>query len=99
MIRQRRADAGLGWLTSRPEALPDPIDVMTLGGIRARGWIPAAVPVGDRELIDLDELADMDVIHGPRRTSPAPTTRGGRYCAPASRASTSPTLRSGTRCR
>src|SRR5690242_14633525 len=31
LIRQRRADAGLGWLTSSPEALPEPIDVMTLG--------------------------------------------------------------------
>jgi DNA-binding transcriptional LysR family regulator len=70
MIRQRRADAGLGWLTSRPEALPDPIDVMTLGEFEPEVWIPAAVAVGDRQLLDLDELADMDVIHRPRRTSP-----------------------------
>jgi DNA-binding transcriptional LysR family regulator len=70
MIRQRRADAGLGWLTSSPEALPDPIDVMTIGEFEPEVWIPAAVAVGDRKLIDLDELADMDVIHGPRRTSP-----------------------------
>jgi DNA-binding transcriptional LysR family regulator len=70
MIRQRRADAGLGWLTSRPEALPDAIDVMTLGEFEPEVWIPAAVAVGDRQVLDLDELADMDVIHGPRRTSP-----------------------------
>jgi DNA-binding transcriptional LysR family regulator len=70
MIRQRRADAGLGWLTSRPEALPDAIDVLTLGEFEPEVWIPAAVAVGDRQVLDLDELADMDVIHGPRRTSP-----------------------------
>jgi DNA-binding transcriptional LysR family regulator len=70
MIRQRRADAGLGWLTSRREALPDPIDVMTLGDFEPEVWIPAAVAVGDRQLLDLEELADMDVIHRPRRTSP-----------------------------
>ena len=69
MIRQRRADAGLGWLTSRPEALPDPIDVMTLGEFEPEVWIPAAA-VGERQLLDLDELAEMDVIHRPRRTSP-----------------------------
>ena len=70
MIRQRRADAGLGWLTSRPEALPDPIDVMTLGEFEPEVWIPAAAAAGQRELLDLDELAEMDVIHRPRRTSP-----------------------------
>jgi len=70
MIRQRRADAGLGWLTSSPETLPDPIDVMTLGEFEPEVWIPAAVAAGDREFLDLDELADMDVIHRPRRTSP-----------------------------
>jgi DNA-binding transcriptional LysR family regulator len=70
LIRQRRADAGLGWLTSSREALPDPIDVMTLGEFEPEVWIPAAVTDGDRQYIGLDELADMDVIHGPRRTSP-----------------------------
>jgi DNA-binding transcriptional LysR family regulator len=70
MIRQRRADAGLGWLTSSREALPDPIEVMTLGEFEPEVWIPAAAEAGGREVIELDELADMDVIHGPRRTSP-----------------------------
>jgi DNA-binding transcriptional LysR family regulator len=70
LIRQRRADAGLGWLTSSREALPDPIDVMTLGEFEPEVWIQAAVRGDDRQLISLDELADMDVIHGPRRTSP-----------------------------
>jgi DNA-binding transcriptional LysR family regulator len=70
MIRQRRADAGLGWLTFRREALPDLIDVMTVGEFEPEVWIPAALAVGDREFLDIEELADMDVIHRPRRTSP-----------------------------
>jgi DNA-binding transcriptional LysR family regulator len=70
LIRQRRADAGLGWLTSSREALPDPIEIMTLGVFEPEIWVPAAA--GDnREVIDLDELADMEVICGPRRASPA----------------------------
>jgi DNA-binding transcriptional LysR family regulator len=68
LIGQRRADAGLGWVTSSPEALPDPLEVMILGEFEPEVWIPA--DAGDREFISLDELADMDVIHGPRRTSP-----------------------------
>jgi DNA-binding transcriptional LysR family regulator len=70
LIRQRRADAGLGWLTSSGEALPDPIDAMALGEFEPEVWIPAAVAGGDRQTIGLDQLADMDVLHGPRRTSP-----------------------------
>ena len=70
LIQQRRADAGLGWLISSREALPDPIEVMTLGEFEPEVWIPAAVATGDRQLISLDELAGMDVIHGPRRASP-----------------------------
>ena len=41
---------------------------MTLADFEPEVWIPAAA--GARDAIDLDELADMDVIHGPRRTSP-----------------------------
>jgi DNA-binding transcriptional LysR family regulator len=70
LIRQRNADAGLGWLTSSREALPDPIEVMTLGEFEPEVWVPANADA-DRELIDLDELADMAVICGPRRVSPA----------------------------
>jgi DNA-binding transcriptional LysR family regulator len=70
LIRQRRADAGLGWLTSSPEALPEPIDVMTLGEFEPEVWIPATTAIGNRQLISLSELAEMDVIHGPRRASP-----------------------------
>jgi len=70
LIRQRRADAGLGWLTSAREALPDPIEVMTLGEFEPEVWVPAAVGTGGREAVDLEELADMDVICGPRLASP-----------------------------
>ena len=48
LIRQRRADAGLGWLTSSREALPDPIDVMILGEFEPEVWIPATAGTGDR---------------------------------------------------
>ena len=70
LIRERHADAGLGWLTSSREALPDPIEVMTLGEFEPEVWVPAQAGAG-RELVDLDELADMAVICGPRHVSPA----------------------------
>jgi DNA-binding transcriptional LysR family regulator len=70
LIRQRRADAGLGWLTSSREALADPIEVMTLGEFEPEVWLPAAAGIGAHQRIGLDELAGMDVIHGPRRSSP-----------------------------
>jgi DNA-binding transcriptional LysR family regulator len=70
-IRERRADAGLGWLTSSPEALPEPLDVMTLADFEPEVWIPAAAGTGEGQLIGMAELAEMDVIHGSRRSSPA----------------------------
>ena len=69
LIRERRADAGLGWLTSPREALPDPIEVMTLGEFEPEVWIPAAAGTGDRQLIGIAELAGMEVMHGPSRSS------------------------------
>jgi hypothetical protein len=66
LIQQRRADAGLGWLTDRFEALPAALDVMSLGDFEPDVWIPAA----RRRTISLDELASMDVIHGPRHLEP-----------------------------
>src|SRR2546427_167147 len=41
LIRTRRADAGLGWLTTSPEALPAPLDVMILGEFEPDVWIPS----------------------------------------------------------
>ena len=70
LIRQRRADAGLGWLTASPEALPAPLDAMSLGEFEPDAWIPAAHAAARRGTISLDELTRMDVIHGPRRAEP-----------------------------
>jgi len=69
-IRERRADAGLGWLTSPQEALPEPLDIMTLADFEPEVWIPAATGIGGRRLIGIAELAEMEVIHGPRRSRP-----------------------------
>jgi hypothetical protein len=33
-------------------------------------WVPAAAGPGDGQLIGLEELAGIDVVHGPRRSSP-----------------------------
>jgi DNA-binding transcriptional LysR family regulator len=71
LIRQRRADAALGWVMSDPAVLPDPLDVMTLGKFEPEVWVPAGVGAGERGVIGLAELAGMDVVHGPRRASPS----------------------------
>jgi DNA-binding transcriptional LysR family regulator len=69
-IRQRQADAGLGWLTARPDSLSAPLEAMSLGEFEPDVWIPFLHPAARRGVIGLDELADLDVIHGPRRASP-----------------------------
>jgi DNA-binding transcriptional LysR family regulator len=69
-VRQRQADAGLGWLTASPDALPAPLEAMSLGQFEPDLWIPASHPAARRGSIGLDELASMDVIHGPRRAEP-----------------------------
>jgi DNA-binding transcriptional LysR family regulator len=70
-IRLRRADAGLGWLTARPDALPAPLEAMSLGEFEPDVWIPTSHPAANSGVIGLDELASMEVIHGPHRASPA----------------------------
>jgi DNA-binding transcriptional LysR family regulator len=70
-IREHRADAGLGWLTASPGTLPAPLDAMTLGQFEPEVWIPRSHPAARRGVIGLDELAGLDVIHGPRRASTA----------------------------
>jgi DNA-binding transcriptional LysR family regulator len=69
-IRQHQADAGLGWLTGGPDALPAPLDAMTLGEFEPDLWIPTAHPATSRGTITLAEVAGLPVIHGPRRASP-----------------------------
>jgi DNA-binding transcriptional LysR family regulator len=70
-IREHQADAGLGWLTASPDTLPAPLDAMTLGQFEPEVWIPRSHPAARRGVIGLDELAGMDVIHGPRPASTA----------------------------
>jgi len=70
LIRQRRADAGLGWLTASPEALPAELDAMALGEFAPDVWVPSRHPAARSATISLDELARMVVIHGPRRAEP-----------------------------
>jgi DNA-binding transcriptional LysR family regulator len=69
-ILQHRADAGLGWLTVSPEALPPPLDVMGLAEFEPDVWIPSSHVAAPRGTMTLAELAHMDVIHGPRRAEP-----------------------------
>jgi DNA-binding transcriptional LysR family regulator len=66
LIRTRRADAGLGWLTTSPEALPAPLDVMILGEFEPDVWIPSTHAAARCGAISLKELAGLDVIYGPR---------------------------------
>ena len=70
LIQQRQADGGLGWLTAGPEALPAPLDAMSLGEFEPEVWIPATHPAACRGTIGLGELAAMTVIYGPRRAEP-----------------------------
>jgi len=72
-IRQRRADAGLDWTDPASADLPAPLDVMHLGEFEPDVWVPDTHPAASRGVIGLDELAHMDVIHGPRRAG------GGTY--------------------
>jgi DNA-binding transcriptional LysR family regulator len=70
LIAQRRADAGLGWLTDGIEALPAPLEVMSLGEFEPDVWVPAAHPAARSGTISLGDLARMDVVHGPRSLDP-----------------------------
>jgi hypothetical protein len=70
-IREHRADAGLGWTDPATADLPAPLDVMYVGDFEPEVWIPQTHPAASRGVIDLDELARMDVIHGPRKVSTA----------------------------
>jgi hypothetical protein len=70
-IREHQADAGLGWLTDDPDALPAPLDAMTLGEFEPDLWIPTSHPAASRGTITLAEMAGLPVIYGPRRASPA----------------------------
>jgi DNA-binding transcriptional LysR family regulator len=68
-LRQRQADAGLGWLTPAGDALPAGLEVMSLGQFEPMVWIPRAHPAAPGGVIGLAELARMEIVHGPRRMS------------------------------
>jgi DNA-binding transcriptional LysR family regulator len=68
-IRQRRADAGLGWMDPGRDGFPAPLEVMNLGEFEPDVWVPAAYLAAARGAIGLEELARLDVVYGPRRAS------------------------------
>jgi DNA-binding transcriptional LysR family regulator len=70
LIQEHRADVGLGWLTVSPDALPAPLDAMSLGEFEPDAWVPRQHAAARRGTVSLSELALMDVIHGPRRAEP-----------------------------
>jgi DNA-binding transcriptional LysR family regulator len=70
LIQQRRADAGVGWLTASPGAPPAPLKALSLGEFEPEVWLPSSHPAAGRGVIGLDELTGLEVIHGPRRASP-----------------------------
>ena len=70
LVGTRRADAGLGWLTAGPETLPAQLDAMVLGEFEPEVWVPSTHDAAGRGTISLEELASMDIIHGPRRADP-----------------------------
>jgi DNA-binding transcriptional LysR family regulator len=67
LIRQRRADAGLGWLSPAGDDLPASLEVMNVGEFEPDVWIPSPHAAAPCQVIGLRELARMDVVHGPRR--------------------------------
>jgi DNA-binding transcriptional LysR family regulator len=67
LIRQRQADAGLGWLTTSPDALAAPLDVLSLGEFEPVLWIPSSHAAAHRGSISLAQIARMAVVHGPGR--------------------------------
>ena len=70
LIGQHRADACLGWLAPAGQALPAPLDVMSLGKFEPDAWIPSSHPAAQQDVINLGELTRLNVVHGPRRASP-----------------------------
>ena len=72
LLGRRHADAALGWMTARPAVLPDPLDVVTVGEFEPEVWVPARAGFADGGVIGLADLAEMAIVHGPRRVSPVP---------------------------
>jgi len=69
-IQHRRADAALGWLTAKSEDAPALLEVMSLGELEPDVWLSPTHPAAPGGVIGLEELAGLEVIHGPRRLCP-----------------------------
>lgn len=67
LIRQRKVDAGLGWLAG--DAVADDLDVMSLGQFEPELWIPCWHPAVARGWVRVEEMAEMEVVYGPRRAA------------------------------
>ena len=52
-------------------ATAEALEAMSLGQFQPDAWIPSSRPAARCGVIGLDELAGLDVIHGPRRASTA----------------------------
>jgi DNA-binding transcriptional LysR family regulator len=70
LIHQRRAEAGLSWLTVKGEDVPAPLEVMSLGEFEPDVWLSTTHPAAPGRVIGLDELAGSEVINCPRRLTP-----------------------------
>jgi DNA-binding transcriptional LysR family regulator len=71
LIRERRADAGLGWLISGRDGLPSSLEAMSLGEFEPEVWIPSSHERAHDGTVRAGELVRLPVIHGPRRHGPA----------------------------
>ena len=74
-VRQHRADAGVGWLTAGGDDVPAPLEAMSLGEFEPDVWLPRTHPAAPDRVIGLGQLAELDVIHGPRRLGAVPYDR------------------------
>jgi DNA-binding transcriptional LysR family regulator len=70
LITMRRADVALGWLTATRRTAPAALEVMVMGEFEPEVWVPLAHASARRGSISLEELAALQVIHGPRRAQP-----------------------------
>jgi DNA-binding transcriptional LysR family regulator len=59
VIRERQADAGLGWLNPADQGPAAPLDVMYLGDFEPEAWIPCSHPAAPRRH-DNGEHAQQD---------------------------------------
>jgi LysR family transcriptional regulator, benzoate and cis,cis-muconate-responsive activator of ben and cat genes len=70
LVRERRADAGLGWLADATADPPAGLEVMNLGKFEPDVWLPGTAHAAPAPVIGLRELAAMEVIHSARCVGP-----------------------------